>query len=126
MRRCALRQCAVLTSRIIESSTLAPLRPYNRARPVLLTMPLPATPKNQPHNSQNRLKLAQASNELLFKGVLCMLIGLGVLLSPHFITSPGMQGIVAQSAPVGWFALVLGAAFAGVYLRRRMALKTAG
>ncbi len=88
-------------------------------------MPLPATPKNQPQNSQNRLKLARANTELLFKGVLCMLIGLGVLLSPYFITSPGMQGIVAQSALVGWFALVLGAAFAGVYLRRRMALKTA-
>lgn len=87
-------------------------------------MPLPAAPKNQPNNSQNRNKLARANNELLFKGVLCMLIGLGVLLSPDFITSPGMQGIVAQSALVGWFALVLGAAFAGLYGWRRMASKT--
>ena len=85
-------------------------------------MPLPAAPKNQPNNSQNRSK---ANNELLFKGVLCILIGLGVLLSPYFITSPGMQGIVAQSALVGWFALVLGAAFAGLYARRRMASKAA-
>ena len=88
-------------------------------------MPLPAAPKNQPNNSQNRHKLAQANNELLFKGILCMLIGLGVLLSPYFITSPGMQGIVAQSALVGWFALVLGVAFAGLYVRRRMASKPA-
>ena len=88
-------------------------------------MPLPAAPKNQPNNSQNRHKLAQANNELLFKGILCMLIGLGVLLSPYFITSPGMQGIVAQSALVGWFALVLGAAFAGLYVRRRMTSKPA-
>lgn len=86
-------------------------------------MPLPAAPKNQPNNSPHRTQLAQANNELLFKGVLCMLIGLGVLLSPHFITSPGMQGIVAQSALVGWFALVLGAAFAGLYVKRRMASK---
>ena len=86
-------------------------------------MPLPAAPKNQANNSQNHSKLAQANNELLFKGVLCILIGLGVLVSPHFITSPGMQGIVAQSALVGWFALVLGVAFAGQYTRRRMAAK---
>lgn len=100
---------------------IAPSRPHHRAQPDHHTMPLPAAPKNQPNNSQKRQKLAQANNELLFKGILCMLIGLGVLLSPYFITSPGMQGIVAQSALVGWFALVLGVAFAGLYVRRRMA-----
>ncbi len=86
-------------------------------------MPLPSPPKNQLANTQNRHKAAQANNELLFKAVLCMLIGLGVLLSPYFITSPGMQGIVAQSSLVGWFALVLGVAFAGLSVRRRMATK---
>jgi len=50
-----------------------------------------------------------------------LLIGLGVLLSPYFITSPGMQSIVAQSGLVGWFALVLGLAFIGLYVRRRLA-----
>ena len=84
-------------------------------------MPLPSAPKNQPNNSQNRGK---TSNELLFKGILCMLIGLGVLLSPYFITSPGMQNIVAKSSLVGWFALVLGIAFAGVYGRRRLGKST--
>lgn len=49
-------------------------------------------------------------NEWLFKGLLCALIGLGVLLAPYFITSPGMQGIVGQSSAVGWFALILGLA----------------
>ncbi len=50
-----------------------------------------------------------------------MLIGLAVLLSPRFIASAGMQGIVANASWVGWFALVLGAALSGVYLRRRLA-----
>ena len=48
-----------------------------------------------------------------------MVIGLGVVISPYFITSPGMQGIVAQSAAVGWFALILGLAFVGLYAFRR-------
>ena len=52
-----------------------------------------------------------------------MLIGLGVVLSPYFITSPGMQGIVANAAAVGWFALVLGLAFLGLYARGRLTNK---
>ena len=31
-----------------------------------------------------------------------------------------MQSIVASSAAVGWFALVLGLAFVGLYARRRV------
>jgi uncharacterized membrane protein HdeD (DUF308 family) len=75
-------------------------------------MPLPPPPVRR-HSTK-------ASNELLFKGILCALIGLAVLLSPHFITSPGMQNLVAGAALVGWFALVLGAAFIAVYARRRL------
>ena len=81
-------------------------------------MPLPIAPTQKPNNNSARGK---ANNELLFKGILCSLIGLGVLVSPYFISSPGMQGIVAKSALVGWFALVLGLAFVGLYVRRRMA-----
>ena len=81
-------------------------------------MPLPTAPTRKPNNLNAR---NQANNELLFKGILCILIGLGVLVSPYFITSPGMQGIVASSSLVGWFALVLGLAFAGLHLRRRFA-----
>jgi hypothetical protein len=81
-------------------------------------MPKPTTPP-QPDSHPRRTK---ANNELLQKGLLCVLIGLGVLVSPYFITSPGMQGIVANSSLVGWFALVLGCAFILVYgLRRRAA-----
>lgn len=66
------------------------------------------------HQSDRR-----SDNELLFKGILIALIGLGVLVSPYFIESPGMQGIVAHASVVGWFALVLGAAFIVLFLVRR-------
>ena len=81
-------------------------------------MPMPDAPTQKPNNSNVRRK---ADNELALRGILCVLIGLGVLVSPYFISSPGMQGIVAQSSLVGWFALVLGIAFLGLYARRRMA-----
>ena len=84
-----------------------------------LPLPLPQAPTQQPSKKLN----TQANNELAIKGILCILIGLGVVISPYFITSPGMQGIVAKSAAVGWFALVLGFAFVGLYARRRMAPK---
>jgi uncharacterized membrane protein HdeD (DUF308 family) len=80
-------------------------------------MPLPNAPTQKPNNNITRSK---ANNELAIKGILCILIGLGVLVSPYFITSPGMQGIVAKSSVVGWFALVLGIAFVGLFVRRRM------
>ena len=53
-----------------------------------------------------------------------MLIGMGVVVTPYFIKSPGMQNIVAQSAAVGWFALALGTALLGVYARRRFNRRT--
>ncbi|MFZ2388986.1 MAG: hypothetical protein WB542_14505 [Polaromonas sp.] len=84
-------------------------------------MPLPNAPTRRPNNPASRQADKKASNELLFKAILLGLIGLGVLLSPYFITSPGMQGIVANASVVGWFALVLGCAFLGLYIRRRMA-----
>ena len=87
-------------------------------------MPLPDAPTRRPNNPTSRLAHSKASNDLLLKGILCVLIGLGVLLSPSFITSPGMQGIVAKSAVVGWFALVLGVAFVGLYIRRRITAPT--
>jgi hypothetical protein len=62
---------------------------------------------------------SKADNELAIKAILCSMIGLGVLLSPYFITSPGMQGIVAKSTLVGWFALVLGIGFGVAWARRR-------
>ena len=83
-------------------------------------MPLPQAPTEQPAKKTN----TKANNELAIKGILCIMIGLGVVASPYFITSPGMQSIVASSAAVGWFALVLGLAFVGLYARRRTADKS--
>lgn len=80
-------------------------------------MPLPQAPTPKSVNKIN----TKANNELAIKGILCIMIGLGVVVSPYFITSPGMQSIVAQSAVVGWFALALGLAFVGLYASRRMA-----
>jgi len=82
-------------------------------------MPLPQAPTQKPHSKAH----TKANNELAIKGILCIMIGLGVVLSPYFITSPGMQSIVAQSAVVGWFALALGLGFVGLYARRRWADK---
>lgn len=91
-------------------------------------MPLPSAPDQKPLIPARRQAASElkANNELLIKGILCVLIGLGVLVSPYFITSPGMQGIVAQSSLVGWFALVLGCAFVGLYVRKRVAAKAKG
>jgi uncharacterized membrane protein HdeD (DUF308 family) len=83
-------------------------------------MPLPNIPTRRPNNPATRRVDRKANSDLLIKGILCVLIGLGVLVSPHFISSPGMQGIVAKATLVGWFALVLGCALLGLYLKRRM------
>lgn len=72
-------------------------------------------------NTPSSQRSNKANSELLQKGILCALIGLTVLISPYFIKSPGMQGIVASASLVGWFALVLGCALVVRYLMRRRA-----
>ena len=79
-------------------------------------MPLPQSAARKPVNKIN----TKANNELAIKGILCLMIGLGVVVSPYFIKTPDMQSIVAQSAVVGWFALALGLALLGVHARRRI------
>lgn len=63
------------------------------------------------------------ANDLLIKGSVVALIGLAVLLAPYVSQSPEMQAILAGSALVGWFALVLGIAFIVQHLLRRRAGK---
>ena len=91
-------------------------------RPPVGAMMEPMTQPDPPSTARN----TKANNELLQKGILLVLIGLAVLLAPYFIQSPGMQGIVASSAVVGWFALVLGAAFVVLYVVRRRAAARSG
>lgn len=62
----------------------------------------------------------QANNDLLQKGMLITVIGLAVLVSPYVIKSAELRAVLAASALVGWFALVLGLALiAQCILRRR-------
>lgn len=63
------------------------------------------------------------ANDLLIKGIVVALIGLAVLLAPYVSQSSEMQAILAGSALVGWFALVLGVAFIVQHLLRRRAGK---
>ena len=61
----------------------------------------------------------KADTELLFKSILCALIGLAVLLAPSFMSASGFRATVASASLVGWFALVLGCAFGVLYAVRR-------
>ena len=74
------------------------------------------SPANRPASPANK-----ADKELLFKGVTCALIGLVELIAPYVARSPSVQDIMAQSALVGWFALVLGGGFMVRYAMRRAA-----
>lgn len=90
-------------------------------------MPLPPFPTGRPSNTASRQADRKSDNELLFKGILCALIGACVLGAPYFPAAPSsLQAIVAGASLVGWFALVLGCAFIGVYVRRRMAASRKG
>lgn len=65
------------------------------------------------------MSIPQRLSDLAWKGGLCALIGLLVLLAPYVMAPTPLRDTIAQSAPVGWFALVLGLAFIGQYLWRR-------
>lgn len=75
-------------------------------------MPLPDT-------SSSRSASRKADIELLIKGVTCALIGLVILLAPQFMAPGGIVLMMAQSYLVGWFALLLGAAFLVLFAVRR-------
>ena len=75
----------------------------------------------QPVNLTLNDSTKKANTELLFKSVLCALIGLAVLLAPSFMAASGFRATIASASLVGWFALVLGGAFGVLYTVRRMA-----
>ena len=75
----------------------------------------------KPVNTPLSTSAKKADAELLFKSILCALIGLAVLLAPSFMAASGFRATVASASLVGWFALVLGCAFGVLYGVRRMA-----
>lgn len=77
-------------------------------------MPLPSTPQKPADN-----KPRKAQNEVLIKGMTIALIGIIILVAPIFKPESGIGQLFAQSYLVGWFALVLGAAFIVQFLLRR-------
>jgi hypothetical protein len=81
-------------------------------------MPLPAAPTQKTNQS-----LKQANNDLLIKGLVCVMIGLVILLAPLAIQSPALLQVMGQSQWVGWFAVVLGTALAVLHVRRRVAAR---
>jgi uncharacterized membrane protein HdeD (DUF308 family) len=84
----------------------------------------PNTPPNAHPARPRGSQAAKANSELLQKGLLLAFIGLAVLIGPAFMAPSGLRNMVASSAVVGWFALVLGGAFVVLYaLRRRAATK---
>ncbi|KAB2891188.1 MAG: hypothetical protein F9K35_18795 [Burkholderiaceae bacterium] len=60
-------------------------------------------------------------SEMLFKGVVCALIGAVILLAPYLARSSSVQELMRQASLVGWFSLVLGGAFImrALWQRRR-------
>lgn len=71
-------------------------------------------------HDQEEHRHRKADQDLLFKGIVIALIGVAILLGPHFARSAAVQELLTGGRVVGWFALVLGLALLGRhYLRRR-------
>lgn len=57
---------------------------------------------------------------MIERGILCILIGAAVLVSPRFLESPTWRETIGGAYLVGWFALVLGVALVVVDLVGRV------
>lgn len=60
------------------------------------------------------------ASDVLVKGVILALIGLVLLIAPHFMHDSPLRGLLVQAHAVGWFSLVLGLAFMGMDGLRRL------
>ena len=88
-------------------------------------MPLPTAPTRKGDRASPHSEVSKADKDLLIKGVLCALIGAIILLAPYVARSTSVQELMSGTATVGWFALVLGCAFIGLFGRRRWAASRA-
>lgn len=68
--------------------------------------------------SASRTPSRKLDNDVLFKGIICALIGAIILLAPYVSRSPDVQELMRQAYIVGWFALALGIAFLVQYAVR--------
>lgn len=63
------------------------------------------------------------ASDTMVRGVILALIGLVMLIAPHFMLATPFRDLLTQAHIVAWFSLVLGLAFIGKdWLRRLRAL----
>ncbi|MBF6630547.1 MAG: hypothetical protein ITG01_05275 [Comamonas sp.] len=55
------------------------------------------------------------NNDMLVRGVILVLIGLVLIIAPHFMSASSTRDLFVHANIPAWFALVLGAAFMGQY-----------
>ena len=61
----------------------------------------------------------KSDQDLLIKGIILVMIGLVIIASPYVAQGDIVQGVFAKAPAVGWFSLVLGAAFSLRFALRR-------
>ena len=59
------------------------------------------------------------NNDMLVRGVILALIGLILIIAPHFMSATPTRELFEHARIPAWFSLVLGAAFIGQYALRR-------
>ena len=59
------------------------------------------------------------NNDMLVRGVILALIGLILIIAPHFMSASPTRELFVHARIPAWFSLVLGVAFIGQYALRR-------
>ena len=72
-----------------------------------------------PFNPNPYGKRQNAATDQLIRGLFCALLGLGILVAPHFMGAGGLRDMLAGSWLVGWFALGLGVVFGVRFVTQR-------
>jgi uncharacterized membrane protein len=63
------------------------------------------------------------NKDMLVRGVILVLIGLVLIIAPHFMSANETRELFLHARIPAWFALVLGAAFMGKYALHAHQLK---
>lgn len=63
------------------------------------------------------------NNDMLVRGVILVLIGLVLIIAPHFMSASETRELFLHARIPAWFALVLGLAFIGQYTLRQQKAK---